>query len=495
MAVQVPDWVKHAVFYQVFPDRFALSPRNELPRGLKLQPWGTPPEDQGYQGGDLYGIVDKLDYLQELGVTALYLNPVFSSASNHRYHTYDYFEVDPLLGGNAALRELVDQLHAREMRIVLDGVFNHASRGFWPFHHVLENGGESPYVDWFYVNGWPLVPYPPDASTPINYAAWWGLPALPKLNVGNPGMRAYLLDAARFWIDFGVDGWRLDVAEEIKDATFWQEFRAVTRRANPECYLVGEIWHAAPEWLRGDRFDAVMNYVLSRAALGFFAASTLRTDYRPGGFELVALDARGFATRVEETVSLYDWEIVQAQFNLMDSHDTARTLWVVNGDESALRLCTLFQMTMPGAPCIYYGTEIGMTGATDPYCRAAFPWEHHDTWNLELLTFFREVTALRHAHPLLRTGSVRTLYAEQGVYACAREHAPGTDDAAIVIVYNTGTSPLKVTLNQLGARYEGAQFRSVWPLTGADTAAAYVVAQGGLHDVEVPARDAVILIR
>src|SRR5687768_13344818 len=210
MAVQVPEWVKHAVFYQIFPDRFARSPRNRIPRGISLMPWGAPPEEQGFQGGDLYGIVDKLDYLQELGVTALYLNPIFSSASNHRYHTYDYFEVDPLLGGNAALRELVDQLHGRGMRIVLDGVFNHASRGFWPFHHVLENGNDSPYVDWFYVRDWPLAPYPLDAFTPINYAAWWDLPALPKLNVENPGMRQYLLDAARYWIDFGVDGWRLD---------------------------------------------------------------------------------------------------------------------------------------------------------------------------------------------------------------------------------------------------------------------------------------------
>ena len=502
MAVHVPEWVKHAVFYQVFPDRFARSPRNHLPRGLQLQPWGTPPEEQGYQGGDLYGIVDKLDYLQELGITALYLNPVFSSASNHRYHTFDYFEVDPLLGGNAALRELVDQLHARDMRIVLDGVFNHASRGFWPFHHVLENGGESPYVDWFYIEGWPLVPYPPDSMTPINYAAWWGLPALPKLNVGNPGMRAYLLDAARFWIDFGVDGWRLDVAEEIKDETFWQEFRQVTRAANPECYLVGEIWHAAPEWLRGDRFDAVMNYVLSRAALGFFGAETLNTTYRPGGFDLEALSAKEFAKAVEETVTLYDWEIVQAQLNLMDSHDTARTLWTLNGDESALRLCTLFQMTMPGAPCIYYGTEIGMTGATDPYCRAAFPWEQHDTWDDALLRFFREVTALRHAHPMLRTGKVRTLYADHGVYACVREHdvdathhGDAVDDAAVVIVYNTRTSPLKVNLNQLGARYEGAHFRRVWPNGEGGRVGEYVVEQGGLINVEVPARDAIVLVR
>ena len=491
MAVHVPEWVKHAVFYQIFPDRFARSPRNKLPRGINIHPWGTPPEEQGFQGGDLYGIVERLDYLQELGITALYLNPIFSSAANHRYHTYDYFEVDPLLGGKAALRELVDQLHGRGMRVVLDGVFNHASRGFWPFHHVLENGNDSPYLDWFYIRDWPLSPYPPDAETPLNYDAWWGLAALPKLNVGNPGMRQYLLDAAEFWIDFGVDGWRLDVAEEIKDATFWQEFRSITKGANPESYLVGEIWHEAPEWLRGDRFDAVMNYVFSRAALGFFGASTLNTTYRPGGFPLYPLLAKDFAQAIEETLSLYDWEIVQAQLNLMDSHDTARTLWIVNGDESALRLCTIFQMTMPGAPCIYYGTEIGMTGATDPYCRAAFPWDETEGWNGELLAFFREVTAVRHAHPILRTGTVRTLYADHGVYACLRADEGGaTGEDAAVIVYNTRTTPLRVNLNQLGAHYDGAIFRSVWHGSGE-----YMVAQGALHDLEVPARDAIVLIR
>lgn len=495
MAVQVPEWVKHAVFYQIFPDRFARSPRNTLPRGIHLKPWGAPPEEQGYQGGDLYGIVEKLDYLQALGITALYLNPVFASASNHRYHTFDYFEVDPLLGGNAALRELVDQLHARGMRIVLDGVFNHASRGFWPFHHVLENGGDSPYLDWFYISGWPLVPYPPDGHTPINYAAWWGMPALPKLNVENPGMRDYLLDVARHWIDFGVDGWRLDVAEEIKDETFWQEFRYVTKTANPDAYLVGEIWHEAPEWLRGDRFDAVMNYVFSRAALGFFGAETLNTSYRPGGFPLYTLGAKEFAATIENTLTLHDWGIVQAQLNLMDSHDTARTLWIVNGDESALRLCTLFQMTMPGAPCVYYGTEIGMTGATDPYCRAAFPWEAKEQWNDSLLDFFRKVIALRHENPILRTGKVRTLYADHGVYACIREDEETQGEGvpkvgAAIIIYNTRHSLIHINLNQVGEAYDGAHFCSVWQSKGG-----YMVEQGGLHNLEVPARDAVVLVQ
>ncbi len=486
MSVQVPEWVKHAVFYQIFPDRFARSPRNLLPRGIHFKPWGTPPEEQGFQGGDLYGIVDRLDYLQELGVNALYLNPVFASASNHRYHTYDYFTVDPLLGGNLALRELVDELHARDMRIVLDGVFNHVGRGFWPFHHILENGGNSPYIDWFKVIDWPLVPYPPDDKTSTNYEAWWGLAALPKLNVYNPGVRDYLLDVTAYWLDFGVDGWRMDVAEEIRDTAFWQSFRHVAKSSNPEAYLLAEIWHEATEWLRGDRFDAVMNYVFSRTAMSFFGAETLVTDYKPGGFELQALRAKEFAAAVEELVSMHDWNVVQVQLNLLDSHDTARTLWTVGGDSSALRLCTLFQMTMPGAPCIYYGDELGMTGATDPYCRAAFPWDDRGQWNEELLAYFRRAIALRHTHAVLRTGRVTTLYADHGVYACLRHEG----EEAAVVIYNTRSSPIAINLSHVGAAYEGSLFHGVWGTTGD-----VKVIGGALQGISVPAREGVVLVR
>lgn len=158
------------------------------------------------------------------------------------------------------------------MRVILDGVFNHASRGFWAFHHILENGANSPYVDWFLIQGWPLRPYASDALHPPNYACWWGLPALPKFNLRNPGVREYLLEVARYWMAFGADGWRLDVPSEIEDDRFWRQWRQVVKTANPEAYLCGEIWQPAQRWLQGDQFDAVMNYPFSRAALSFFGA-------------------------------------------------------------------------------------------------------------------------------------------------------------------------------------------------------------------------------
>src|SRR5579875_1408007 len=183
--IVTPDWVKHAVFYQIFPDRFAKSARVAKPHNI--EPWDSDPTDHGYKGGDLLGVAEKLDYLQDLGITAIYLNPIFQSASNHRYHTHDYYRVDPLLGGDDAFAEFLAACKKRGLRVVLDGVFNHASRGFFQFSDILENGQASPWRDWFYLDGGPIHAY--DASKPAGYQAWWGLRALPKLNTDNPQVR------------------------------------------------------------------------------------------------------------------------------------------------------------------------------------------------------------------------------------------------------------------------------------------------------------------
>ncbi len=488
MSIQTPDWVKNAIFYQIFPDRFARSERVQHPRGIHFKPWGSPPAEQGYQGGDLYGIAEKLDYLQELGVTALYLNPIFMSASNHRYHTFDYFQIDPLLGGDEGLRTLLDAAHARGMYVVLDGVFNHASRGFWAFHHILENGGNSPYIDWFIVHDWPLRPYIHSATEPHNYAAWWDIPALPKFNINNPGVRDHLHEAARYWIEFGADGWRLDVPEEIDDIPFWQKFRSLVKGVNPDAYIVGEIWHEAVEWLQGDRFDAVMNYVFQRATLGFFGRQSLVMDYEPGGFGLQPLDVRQFAGAITHMLGINDWAVTQAQLNLLDSHDTARTLWMVGGDESALRLCTLFQMTMPGAPCIYYGDEIGMTGGHEPDSRGAFPWHDEALWNQDLLAFYRRATALRHTYPALRTGSFEALYANHDIYAFRRRLERDGETESVVVIFNANQTEAHVDLALHDPLTAAARFTDAWQ--GDDVAAD----NGSLLHLRIPGRDIRVLV-
>ena len=263
--VVTPEWVKDAVFYQIFPDTFARSQRVAKPSNL--EPWDALPSRHGYKGGDLLGVVEHLDHLVDLGISALYFCPIFQSASNHRYHTHDYYRVDPMLGGDLALRELLDQAHRRRLRVVLDGVFNHASRGFFQFNDLLENGLQSAYVDWFIINdrSKPLNPYDVQAlaagkeTWETNYQCWWDLPALPEFDTSRAEVREFLWGVATYWIEFGIDGWRLDVPAEIDDPPFWREFRRRVKAVNPDAYLVGEIWEPAPEWLAGDRFDSVMN--------------------------------------------------------------------------------------------------------------------------------------------------------------------------------------------------------------------------------------------
>jgi neopullulanase len=299
---RTPEWVKHAVFYQIFPERFANGSTANDPENV--QPWGTTPTPKNYMGGDLHGIISRLDYLQDLGITALYLNPIFHALSNHKYDTYDYFRIDPHLGDMATFRELIDQAHRRGMRVILDGVFNHCGRGFFAFVNVLENGGESPYRNWFYIEDLPLHPY--NDKKPANYAGWWSLRSLPKLNVGHPPTRRYILDVARYWLEQGADGWRLDVPNEIEDTAFWREFRQVVKQANPDAYIVGEIWEDATRWLDGTQFDAVMNYIWRDLCRDFFAHDVLKPS--------------AFAQGLDMLQQRYPEEAMLAQLNLFGSH-------------------------------------------------------------------------------------------------------------------------------------------------------------------------------
>jgi neopullulanase len=429
-----------------------------------LEPWDDPPRRRGFKGGDLYGVIEHLDRLQQLGINALYLNPVFTSASTHRYHTDDYFHVDPMLGGDAALRELLDEAHRREMHVVLDGVFNHCGRGFWPFHHVLENGADSPYRSWFYLDAdvltsdRGLVAYPSGdeneamarlrgEGTPpgeasrnvLGYEAWWDLPALPRLNLDEPRLREMMLDVAEHWLRFGIDGWRLDVAEEVGEE-FWRELRERVRGVDPDAYLVAEVWHTKPEWLRGDLFDAFMNYPLMDAILGFVAGRRIDRRVLEGvspDLQVQERDAQSFATRALELDGLYDASVSAVQLNLIGSHDTPRVLTICSGDMDSVRLAMLVQMTLPGAPCVYYGDEIGMEGEMDPDCRASFPsdptrWadEPHD-WLVDLM-------ALRHSDRALRDGDLAIMRAEGMAVAYRRTSAYGD----YVVIVNAGEDGL-----------------------------------------------------
>ncbi len=436
--IKTPDWVQDAVFYQIFPDRFARSAR--VARPANLEAWDAKPTTYGFKGGDLLGVAERLDYLQELGVNAIYFTPVFQSPANHRYHTHDYYRIDPLLGGDAAFRELLETAHRRGMRVVIDGVFNHTGRGFYQFNHILENGAASPYVDWFYIKGYPLHAY---EGKPLNYEAWWGIPALPKLNTTTPAVREFLFGVAEHWIRQGIDGWRLDVPGEINDDAFWQEFRRRVKAINPDAYIVGEIWHEAQRWLKGDQFDAVMNYQFTRACVGFFARPFDENLVAAAGYAPVpVLDAPGFAYSINHLLGLYDPAINRVQLNLLDSHDTARFLSIARNDRDALKLATLFQMTCVGAPSIYYGDEIGITGGKDPDCRKAFPWDAPDAWDHDLLRFFKACVALRRRCEALRAGEFQFVYAVGHAVAFLRK----LGRQRVIVALNAGNAPVDLDI-------------------------------------------------
>jgi cyclomaltodextrinase / maltogenic alpha-amylase / neopullulanase len=448
MEIQTPDWVKDAVFYQIFPDRFARSKTPFLLNGYSLpaknfQTWGAPPTPHSFQGGDLLGAAEKLDYLAELGVNAIYLNPIFASASNHRYHTFDYYLVDPLLGGNAAFAYFLEEAHKRGIRVILDGVFNHASRGFFQFNHLLECGAESPYVDWFHVKKWPLHAYDEKKA---NYEGWWGHKALPKFNTDTLAVREFLWDVAVYWLEQGIDGWRLDVPNEIDDDAFWQEFRRRCRAVNPEAYIVGELWEEASRWLQGDQFDAQMNYNFTRLAYGFILGKEMdQSETRKTGYgRMPALSAAKFATALTELFNeTYAWEITLAQMNMLGSHDTPRVMTVARGDKTAVRLILLCQMTVPGAPNIYYGDEIGMFGGGDPDCRRAFPWQDKGQWDDDLLADVKQYIALRREKAALRRGDFQVLWAERGLVVYQRRYEGKT----AVIALNSSVRNQQFTLD------------------------------------------------
>ncbi|MEA1903400.1 MAG: glycoside hydrolase family 13 protein [Actinomycetota bacterium] len=431
-ALDVPDWVKGAGIYQIFPDRFA---RSEHADDTGLHPWGSPPERRGFQGGDLGGIIRRLDYLSEMGVDVLYLNPIFVSPSNHRYDTVDYYTVDPMLGGNQALKDLVAEAHARSIRVILDASFNHVHPRFFAFADVAEKGPDSEYWDWFVVEEWPVsIRYRSDRAQsdsdfrdyidglgtelgfplisddgivrPVqaSFEAWYGVPTMPRVNLANPEARSYMLDVAAHWPrEYDIDGWRMDVVRYV-DPDFWNDFREVVRAVKPDAYLLCEVMGDASPWLQGDRFDATMNYTFRDLCTRFFAAGDLGGD--------------GMIDGLSRMWAQYAWPVTLANQNLIGSHDTGRFLTESAGETWRLRLATVLQLTYPGAPGIYYGDEVGLEGGDEPASRGAFPWEgdptEHDPTEHEVHQTLRELGQLRRKEPALVTGEWRPLEGRDG---------------------------------------------------------------------------------
>ena len=561
---RVPDWVADAVFYQIFPERFrngdphndptreSLEDPQQIPESWKVTPWGQ----QWYQrdpwekemgpdfydhgvfhrryGGDLQGIIDKLDYLKKLGINTIYLNPVFYARSLHKYDGNSFHHVDPYFGpdpdGDFALMATetanpttwkdtkADQLffkflqdaHARGIRVILDGVFNHTGRDFFAFADLRKNQEGSPYKNWYIVKSYdnPLT-----AENEFKYQCWWDHDTLPEFADSTDGSdlhpepKAYVMQATRRWMDpngdgnpeDGIDGWRLDVANEVPNQ-FWRDWNSMVRQINPEAYTVAEFWSDAGDYLRDCGFSATMNYH------GFaMPAKAFLFDQRVG--------ARDFGIMIEQRMHEHPHDVRYAMQNLFDSHDTPRAgSMIVNGafdknldylnredfdydkserssprfyenydisrltatQKQILRLATLFQMTSVGAPMIYYGTEVGMIGADDPDDRMPMLWQDIDYENLtkgprgkpakgnkltkidsKMLDYFRSAIALRNEYPALRRGSFKILGTHDHHQLIAYTRELGQEQLIVLLNRSPSTRTMKIPLGERGLPSNG----------------------------------------
>ncbi|MCH0399849.1 alpha-glycosidase, partial [Enterococcus faecium] len=379
----IPEWVKETVWYQIFPERFANGDKANDPE--HTLPWGSKdPDREDFFGGDLQGVMDHLDYLTDLGINGIYFCPIFKATSNHKYDTIDYYEVDPAFGDKKLLKNLIDEAHKRGIRIMFDAVFNHMGVHSPQWQDVLKNGEKSIYKDWFHIRFFPVDSYQmtdlPETAENIPYDTFAFTPFMPKLNTANPEVQKYLLDIATYWIkEFDIDGWRLDVANEV-DHHFWKKFREAVTEIKPDIYILGEIWHSSQAWLQGDEFHAVMNYAFTDSIKDYFAKKKITASQMVSG--------------MNHQQMLYRDQVNEGTFNLLDSHDTARILTLCQGNKELMKSVMAFMFLQKGSPCIYYGTEIGMTGEDDPDCRKCMIWEKEEQ-DLELFGFIKELVSLR----------------------------------------------------------------------------------------------------
>lgn len=466
---KTPDWLEGGVMYQIFPDRFYKSqqPKENIPSGRTFHSdWSQQPvwapNEQGvitntdFFGGDLRGIQEKLPYLKELGVTCLYLNPIFESHSNHRYDTADYSKIDPLLGNEEDFRSLCAEAKKLGIRVLVDGVFSHTGsdsvyfnrEGRYPTQGAY-NSQQSPYYSWYTFRQWPQ-----------NYECWWNFETLPNVKETEPSFNEYINGEngiIRKWLRAGASGWRLDVADELPDQ-FLDNLTAAAKAESPDAVVLGEVWEDASNktaygvrrrYLLGGQLDTVMNYPFRDAIFAF----------------LLGGDPRNFAESVESIVENYPPQCLRLLMNHIGTHDTERALTVLGGEPAGnrgrewqaaqsltpeqrdtalkrLRLASLIQYLLPGVPCLYYGDEAGMEGYRDPFCRGAYPWGREGK---NLLQWYKGLGMLRaQEKAILGKGSYRTLYADGNLLAF--ERFVFTEDArhSLTLVVNRSSRPQSI---------------------------------------------------
>ncbi|MDW8298638.1 MAG: alpha-amylase family glycosyl hydrolase [Anaerolineae bacterium] len=431
-----PTWLRDAVFYQIFPDRFYNGdPSNDVPPGawtvgsftVQRRKWGEPVmtwKEGGnldFYGGDLVGIVQKLDYLTALGVNALYLNPIFAARTNHRYDVTDFYNIDPYLGGNKALADLRAALDALNMRLILDVTLNHCG-WFNPWFTQAQANPNAPTAEFFTFH-----------EHPERYEMWLGVPSLPKLNYRSQRLRDLMYRAPdsvlRRWLQppYRIDGWRLDVANmqgrqgaQQLGHEIGREIRAAVKSEGRDRYLMGENFFDGTPHLQGDELDAVMNYQGFTLPLWRWLGGY---DHGTGYYPLtssVPISAQTLAEQWTTFRAAVPFVIARQQYNLLSSHDTRRFLNIVHGDKALAKLGAVLLFTYLGVPSVYYGDEIGLAGENDPDNRRCMIWEE-SSWDSDLLAHYKRLIALRRNASALCDGGFQHLYADSDLLAYQRQ--------------------------------------------------------------------------
>lgn len=377
--VDVPEWFKNAVVYNIFPDSFA-SGKEEIICSQSEINLKNGKVIKARLGGSIKGIMENLEYIKDLGFDCIYLNPIFTAGEYHKYDILDYYTIDPCFGSNDDFKELVNQIHDKDMHIIIDGVFNHCSWRFFAFDDVVKNGVNSKYKDWFYDLTFPVIR--PDSMDEIpNYSCFAYERKMPKLNTSNKEVQDYFADVCRYWIkEYHIDGWRLDVANEIS-REFWRSFRSAAKNQNPEIVLIGEVWENSETWLRGDAFDSTMNYDFRKHCRDYFA--------------LKKIDGHTFKSNINKMLLRYPTNISNGQLNLLDSHDVPRFLSLCNHDIKKWKLSYLYLMLSPGVPSLFYGDEKEISGITENEYRSPMVWKHSKS---KVEDFVKDVIMIRKSY-------------------------------------------------------------------------------------------------
>ena len=414
--LSVPKWSQGAIVYEIFPERFwDGNPSNNASGTLQ---WGGTPTNDDFFGGDLRGIIDHVGYLKSLGVNVLYTTPIFEAPSNHKYDTENYMEIDPHFGTLQTFEELVSDLNGNGIHWILDGVFNHTGTRFFAFQNLLMEQQNSPYKDWYFILKYPVVEKPGYYRTFEEYAS------LPKLNVMNPDVQKYLKGVIDYWTAKGISGWRIDSANVIANQ-FLVELYGWIHDVNPDSLDVAEIWTNTSEWFDEGAFNSVMNYLFQNAAYSFI---------------LYGSGAKSFLNSTNSYLNTYPPQLWNSLWNLIDSQDTPRALTAANGKMDRMMALVGLQMTFPGAPMIYYGDEIGMTGGNDPLNRGCMIWDK-SKWNMELFDWYNLMIKIHEENPALRYGTYIPLIADRDILGFERSY----EGQNIYIFINGGNSVESVT--------------------------------------------------